>query len=145
MSRIIQIEVPGDPVPKGRPRVAMRGRFAQIYTPKETVDYEKLVRSYAAVSMGGGALLEGPLLVTLTAHVPIPQSWSAKKKAAAVYPISRPDTDNFLKAALDALNGIVFADDSQVTDIIASKRYSGEPRLSIRVEPAPLLAIARAA
>ena len=49
-------------------------------------------------------------------------------------PGSRPDLDNFIKAALDGCNEIVFRDDSLVVTIMASKRYSDKPALTIAVE-----------
>lgn len=35
----IRFTVPGQPVGKQRPRVAKRGGFTTVYTPKETVKY----------------------------------------------------------------------------------------------------------
>ena len=42
------------------------------------------------------------------------------------------DLDNILKM-LDGLNGIVWGDDSQITDAVVRKRYSDRPRLEIIV------------
>ena len=39
-------------------------------------------------------------------------------------PTSVPDTDNVLKAVSDAMNGIVYRDDSQVVNAVVWKRYS---------------------
>ena len=43
------------------------------------------------------------------------------------------DVDNFLKAVLDALNGICYLDDAQVTHISATKNF-GEPHIFIELE-----------
>ena len=63
---------------------------------------------------------------------------SKKKTALALagelMPGSRPDLDNFIKAALDGCNEIVFKDDSLVVTITATKRYSDRPALTITVE-----------
>jgi Holliday junction resolvase RusA-like endonuclease len=40
MDKILRFEIPGRAVPKGRPRMTKMGG---VYTPKTTVDYEKLV------------------------------------------------------------------------------------------------------
>lgn len=138
MTPTVIITVPGVPVPKGRPRFSTAGRFPRAYTPKKTADYESLVRACAAVEMGSRALLEGPLVVNVSAHLPIPQSWSRKKREAAIYPIGKPDSDNFLKAACDSLNGVVYADDSQIVDARVVKLYSDKPHLTITVAPAPV-------
>lgn len=37
---------------------------------------------------------------------------------------SRPDIDNLYKAVTDALNGIVYRDDSQITRAIMRKQYA---------------------
>jgi Holliday junction resolvase RusA-like endonuclease len=46
-------------------------------------------------------------------------------------PAKRGDLDNLLKVTLDSLNGLVYADDSQVTRILAERR---EDKLRPRVE-----------
>ena len=51
-----------------------------------------------------------------------------------IVPTTRPDADNYAKAALDACNAILFKDDAQVTDLIVRKRYSVTPRLLITME-----------
>src|SRR5262249_60600493 len=75
--------------------------------------------------------------------LPVPASWSGRRRDAAlrgeIRPTSRPDTDNYIKAALDALNTIVVADDSLVVDLVASKRYAPVPALTITITPLPAL------
>jgi hypothetical protein len=50
-------------------------------------------------------------------------------------PTSRPDVDNYIKAGLDSLNGIVVRDDSQIVEITARKRFSIVPKLVMTVFP----------
>jgi Holliday junction resolvase RusA-like endonuclease len=45
----------------------------------------------------------------------------------------RPDIDNYAKAILDALNGVMWADDGQIVQLTASKSY-GEPRVEIEIQ-----------
>jgi Holliday junction resolvase RusA-like endonuclease len=51
-------------------------------------------------------------------------------------PFRKPDLDNFLKLALDAMNGILVADDAQITSIIVKKRWAkdGVGRINIKLE-----------
>lgn len=64
--------------------------------------------------------VDGPLCVTVTAY----------------RPQRRGDLDNVLKAALDALNGVAWADDSQVVELHAKRRDDKHnPRLEVLVEP----------
>ena len=50
-----------------------------------------------------------------------------------IRPTSRPDTDNYVKGVLDALNGTVVKDDSIIVDLIAQKFYSNIPRIELEV------------
>ena len=46
----------------------------------------------------------------------------------------RHDADNIVKVTQDSLTGILWEDDSQISDLIVRKRYSKEnPRLELRV------------
>lgn len=56
---------------------------------------------------------------------------SAKKDR--VHPAYKPDADKLLRATLDALTGIAYADDCQVVDIRAAKRYGAPERVEISV------------
>jgi crossover junction endodeoxyribonuclease RusA len=46
---------------------------------------------------------------------------------------TRPDVDKLLRAVLDALTGIVYVDDSQVTAILGTKEFGPEPGVVIEV------------
>jgi Holliday junction resolvase RusA-like endonuclease len=93
----------------------------------------------AKVAMRGRRPLEGPLKVAVTAFLAVPASWSNKKRDAAlagiIWPVGRPDADNFQKAAWDSLNSIVWVDDSQVVDARIVKTYAERPSLRIEVLP----------
>jgi Holliday junction resolvase RusA-like endonuclease len=137
-SGIIILTIPGAPIAKGRPKVSSRGRFPRVYTPAKTRRYEDLIKIAAAEVMQDCPPIEGALLLTVTAYVQMPKSLSKKARAEAMdgirKPVTRPDADNYAKAALDGCNGVLFRDDSQVTDLIVRKRYSERPRLVITLE-----------
>ena len=123
----ITITVPGDPVAKGRPRITTRGGYARAYTPQKTRDYEARVAAEARKVMGGRKPLQGPLSVEIEAYMPIPASWSRGREYEAalqiIEPTSRPDLTNIAKAVEDALNGVVWKDDSQITELGLVKKY----------------------
>ena len=129
--------VPGVPVGKGRPRMSRQGGFARLYTPEKTASYEGLVAHAAAQAMAGHALLEGACMVELHIIVPVPASWSKKKTAAAlagqVYPTTKPDKDNVIKAIYDGMNGVVWRDDVQAVDGVQRKRYGPVPMVAVNV------------
>lgn len=121
---MIRINVPGTPAPKGRPRFTRNGH---TYTDAKTRAYEETVKLYATMAMGGSAPLEGALAMRLVVFLPKPKS--TKREAPCV----RPDIDNYVKAALDGCNGIVFRDDGQICSLEAFKFYDETPGLIIYV------------
>jgi len=133
----IAFVVPGTPVGKGRPRFAKRGNFVSTYTPEKTASYENLVKVLAQEAMQGRALMDGPVSMGLVIEVTPPESWSQKKKRAAlageIRPTSKPDIDNVLKGICDAMNEIVFKDDKQICEVSINKRYAELARAVIDV------------
>jgi Holliday junction resolvase RusA-like endonuclease len=87
--------------------------------------------------MDGRPLLIGALILTIVATLPVPRSWSQRKQKQAlsgeIMPVGRPDIDNYAKIVSDALNAVVFLDDSQVTHLVVSKVYGEKPGLRIEV------------
>lgn len=136
---MISFVVPGQPQAKGRPRLSTRGGFARAYTPAKTVAYEGLIALSGQEAMAGRAPMDGPVSVAITATFQIPKSWSKRQRAAAetghLAHTGKPDLDNIAKAVGDGLNGIVWADDSQVARLTMDKRYGAAPGLCIAVEP----------
>lgn len=129
--------IPGNPVAKGRPKLTTIGGMARAYTPAKTRNYEALVRLAAKEAMAGRSLLDGPLHLWVSVYLGIPDSWSKRKKAAAleqlVLPTKKPDVDNVIKAVSDGMNAVAFTDDSRIVNLTATKRYSDMPRVEVRV------------
>ena len=128
---MIEFTVGGPAVPKQRPR--MGGRRA--YTPKKTKDYEQKVRQAFSDAYHGDVPVyeaDTPVRASIQVIQGVPQSWSKKKREAALAnqlaPTSRNgDLDNIAKSILDALNECVYHDDCQVTTLVISKRYGSQP------------------
>ena len=119
--------IPGKPVAKGRPRFAMRGIKAIAYTPDKTKQWERDAKLIIKAGMNGKPPLEGPIYTEFCFCMPKP------KKLKRIHHTIKPDIDNFVKNAFDAMNGIVFIDDAQITRITAFKEYSDDPRVVIHV------------
>ena len=132
--REITLTIAGEPVPKARARVTKTGI---AYTPAKTRRWEQTAAIMAQAEMRGQQPIEGPLEVTVLAQWQPPQSWPAWKRNAALISgighTAKPDADNIAKAALDAIQGVVFRDDSQVTGLIVRKSYGDIPGVTIRV------------
>lgn len=130
---LFSLHIHGAPVAKARPRV---GKFG-TYTPKKTEQAGKLIAWMAKKEMVGKSPLDGALVMAIDFYLPIPASWPDKKRSDAhlglILPISRPDVDNYIKQVMDALNGIAYADDSQIVEITARKFYNHNPSTMIRI------------
>jgi Holliday junction resolvase RusA-like endonuclease len=135
---IAVVELCGKPEGKGRPRFSRSARIA--FTPANTRKYEANLKFAAQEAMAGQPPFDGPVSVLVEALFPIPQSWSKKKQAQAltdeIRHTSRPDVDNLMKS-IDALNQVVFRDDSQIVHAVVTKRYSDRPALRITVRAVP--------
>lgn len=130
------IVIPGIPAAKGRPRLG-KGR---TYTPEKTAAWEQAAKASARAQWGTEPPLEGAVFAQVVVVLPIPESWSRRQKQAALdgedLATGRPDLDNYIKAAFDALNEIAWRDDAQVVEVHASKAYGERPRVEIRVSAA---------
>ncbi|HAT4103701.1 TPA: RusA family crossover junction endodeoxyribonuclease [Clostridium perfringens] len=109
---------------KARPRVC-RGH---AFTPKDTIEYEKLVRE--CYKKQDGRYLEGSIKALIIAYYKIPKSYTKKRvqviRDGLEKPTKKPDADNIGKIILDSLNGIAYKDDSQIVELRVIKRYTEE-------------------
>jgi len=133
----VLISLPGQPIPKGRPKFASINGRAIAYTPKKTRDYEARLTQEARKAMAGRPLLTGALELTVWAYIGVPKSWSKAKKERALQgslrPVTRPDWDNYAKIT-DALNCVIWADDNQIVTGTVHKFYTNNPRLQVMVQ-----------
>jgi Holliday junction resolvase RusA-like endonuclease len=120
--------VPGNPFGKQTSKSTKNGR--RHYTPKETVLYENLVMMQAMQAMQDRPPVDIDVGLMFVAVFPVPDSWSVKKRAAAladeIRPTKKPDLSNIQKALEDGMNAVVFKDDSQITESGGSKKIYGE-------------------
>ena len=127
MTFMVTYMVEGNPVGKGRPKFARRGNFVSTYTPTKTRDYEDLIKDAAKQAMGSTEPLETAVTVAIYITVPVPQSYSKRRTEACLSgserPIKKPDIDNIAKCFLDAMNEIVYKDDTQVLTLHVTKVY----------------------
>lgn len=141
MNDLVYIWVAGTIRGKGRPRFVANkhGPGGRAYTPAATVNYEAALRMAAQMAMNGRPLFEGPVRISIVAAFAVPESFSKAKRQLALgnnmKPTKKPDWDNIAKLT-DAMNGVVWADDKQITDATFCKRYSDDPGLAIEVRPA---------
>lgn len=120
---------------KGRPRFSKRGKFVKVYTDARTLAYERLVAVCARCA--GVKPLDGPVALQIRAYF-VPGKSIPKKERAnriqQVFHTMKPDLDNICKTVQDALNGIAWNDDAQITTISASKRWGEEEKVEVQIE-----------
>jgi Holliday junction resolvase RusA-like endonuclease len=144
MNDQLRITIEGEPYGKGRPKhrmIMMDGKaIVQVYTPKETVDHEKVIAQIARYTMGARQPFSGALQLEVMAVYPVPASWSNKARVDAMegltHCMAKPDLDNVVKLVLDALNKIAYKDDVQIVRVNARKKYGRNPRVEVLIKPA---------
>lgn len=100
-------------------RGKQRARMANghMFTPQQTrFDMQEIAWAYRQTG-GGMAPLGVPVSVHITTGRPMPKS----RKGEEEPDVYKPDADNIIKLVLDALNGVAWHDDSQVTRILCDK------------------------
>jgi len=100
-------------VAKGRPRMTRGGR---CYTPKKTRDFEEALALQGFAQYKDSPLKEA-LVVDITVFIKRPKSVTRR------YHTIKPDADNFCKAILDSMTGVLWIDDCQVIKVTTSKQY----------------------
>lgn len=111
--RPISFFVEGQPIPKARPRVGWR----RALTPSTTVAWQDTIGWTFRLRFPG--------------RKPIPRDVPVSILVSAYFPVSswrsiRGDLDNYLKAIMDALNGLAWEDDKQVVRACISKSICGK-------------------
>lgn len=109
------------------------------YTPDKTVAAEEHIRvqviSWAdKKGVRSFPVFENGLPLNMTATFVRSRPKSITRRITE--PTSRPDLDNYAKLLLDALRGIIFADDSQIVGMLLEKEYVKDgalPRVEVAI------------
>jgi Holliday junction resolvase RusA-like endonuclease len=136
----IEIEIPGIPIAKKRPRFARRGKFVTTYNSQETEEGRMLWDIHRQLPPGWSPI-NAPIKITTNFFMNRPKSHykSGKnsntiKNNAPLLHTSKPDLDNLQKMVYDCFNQVVWVDDSCVCESKGKKEYSDTPRTEIIVE-----------
>lgn len=121
----ISFIIPGACVPKGRPRVTFQHGRAFAYTPPRTRHYADLARTYALNERNktNFQMIPKPGTVKMTVE------FTLNRKVTA-----RPDLFNLLCQIADTLQGILYEDDSQITEVVSTKTKGSIPMTEVTVE-----------
>jgi Holliday junction resolvase RusA-like endonuclease len=127
--------------PKGKQRAIAGKSFGSgkivMRTPPETIAREKEILHLFKSRFPNHRPWSGPILFRITAIFGIPAYFTAQQRALAmegkVYATKKPDKDNIEKLVLDALNGIAWVDDAQLSGGTI-KRYGEPARIAVTFE-----------
>jgi Holliday junction resolvase RusA-like endonuclease len=133
----MEADVLGVPVPQGSKRV-FNGHLVDVnHAPL------RAWRGAIAHEIGLSTVLTGPVFVKLDfflsrpkGHFGTGRNENTLKPSAPVWPKTKPDLDKLVRACLDAMTGMVYADDSQVAALAVTKNYADgrQPGVHIEVE-----------
>ena len=126
---MVSFEVPGPPHAKRRPRFGK----GFTYTDKATVNAEAFIRLLASEHFPEP--MAGAVSLDVTAVFAPPKSWSTRKTQQALGQPhqQRPDLDNIFKSVADGLNGVAYADDSQITEFSCRKVWGEVAKTIVRI------------
>ncbi len=137
------IDVPGTPEPHRRHRSVTRGGRVVTYDDPLNTNYSDRIR-WAWRDAGSPTINAGLFILSVTACFPRPKSHLRRSDGGLTAAglrtpnPSRIDVDNILKAPMDALNGLAWADDRQCIAASVRKQWADmAPCLHIKCVPYP--------
>ena len=122
--------IPGVPIAQPRPRITVRGKHGVAYVPRDHAIHEWRAKIKDMVQRRMGPCRP---IIGRAIHVKMEFYLARPKSNRQQLPISRPDLDNLAKAVLDAVNGVIWGDDSQVTTVVMSKRWHNNQGLWLEI------------
>lgn len=127
----MQFVIPGKPIAKARHKSRRTPFGIATYDPQKAS--KDNVGKYIKLKMrekGLQSLQDRPLHLDLRIGTQKPKRL-AKAPQNALYAITKPDLDNYLKFYSDAMNNIAYHDDNLIASISASKFYTDDPFVQI--------------
>lgn len=125
-----------EPVPQLRPRASSRGGRVRLYDPPKVKQF-KVVLHNLVTEQYKNPPFTGALSVSMLFYRPVQKSLSNIERQRRLSnehkAVVKPDVDNYIKSTLDALNGVLWDDDSQIVKVTAEKRYAEKGKIIITV------------
>lgn len=131
---VSQFFAAGMPKSKGSARAFVTPRTNRAiitHSDKNTKTWQGVVSSAAIEA--GITPIDGAVLVSMVFLLPRPKghygtgknAGALKEWAKGLRPSAKPDVDKLSRTVLDALTGLLYADDARVTCLVAKKRWVG--------------------
>lgn len=125
VATFLQFGVPGIPIPQGSKRIVPTKRGVRLIDVRSTPlkEWREAIGRAARSAMGGRLPSTGHVVLECTFILP------RQKSVTREFPTAKPDLDKLLRALGDALTGIAFVDDSQITNLCVRKEYETDDRV----------------
>ena len=122
--------VEGNPIGKARPRMTKEGH---VYTVDKTRAYEQLIRIMYRRKYLREPKATGNVSIEIRITITVPKSATKKEREIllSARPMKKPDLDNVAKIVLDALNGVAYEDDKQVTSLTVYREWGESPQVEV--------------
>lgn len=117
------IKIVAPMTPRPAPRPASKGK--QRYSPKWYCQWKNDFGIFARLAMHGKPPLTGAVKLSAEFYKLKPKDPQSKQYG---------DLDNLIKAVKDAMNGICYKDDRQVTQYGCCGKFHGDPHIIIELE-----------
>lgn len=135
---MIEIHVPAVPVAEPRKSTRIVGKHAMHYTPTDSPvnAFKAIVKLATKQAMANRSSMVGAVELSLMFAMPRTKGQMFKTKPMPrMLHTKKPDSDNLAKSVLDALNGLLWIDDSQVCSLLVVKYVcSGQERPGVTIK-----------
>lgn len=128
---------------KGMPEAKQSARFTKsgiAFQPKKVVNYKDNLRYQIIAQLPKGFVpFSNPVEIIYQFIFPFLSTHSRKKRSAGkLFKATKPDLDNLQKSTNDAMNNVVFYDDSQICSASIEKFYGEVPGINISIRSVEL-------
>lgn len=132
------ITILGEPVGQGRPRAVRRGPHVRMHSAPKSAEWESLAAQQIHAAWDGRIPYTDAVRVSVLAFGARPASLPKREGMGRLWSTRKPDLDNVVKSAFDALvKAGVMRDDAQVASLRAESYVCAVdevPRVQIEVE-----------
>lgn len=132
--------VPGDPMTKGDHTAQTVG--VRTFIREKNAGRKQNWRAHAAdlarAARGAAPIFDEAIRVSMLVMRVRPKGHfgvKGLKASAPSYPTSKPDLDKLQRSLGDALNGVLWRDDAQISSWNVARRWAGEAGILVTVEP----------
>ena len=137
MSDALKFTVEGVPIPQGSMKAMLH---KHSHFPIMISDNAKLRGWRKTVAQLAGLEMRKRDYIQIGKNVPVRLIldfyFDKPKSVKMIDKVTKPDLDKLIRSCGDSMTGIVYEDDSQVTEIVARKLYGSPARVEIEVQEA---------